>query len=146
MPPATMDAFRDHGVVRPTLTEDVEGARSALAEVERLGLDLNKVTTDLVADGVKKFSEAFDELLGAVAGKRAAFMGDRLNGQSMKLPAALEKARDEVMTRAADGGLDPSSVAQGRHPVDRQGRSPVARLAGGGRGRGRGAFRAPGSA
>ncbi len=104
MPPATMDAFRDHGVVRETLTEDVDGARAVLADVDRLGLDLNKVTTDLVADGVKKFSEAFDQLLGAVATKRAEFLGDKLNTQSIRAPADLEAARDKIIAQAAEDG------------------------------------------
>jgi transaldolase/glucose-6-phosphate isomerase len=104
MPPATMDAFRDHGVVAQTLTENVDGARAVLAEVERLGLDLNKVTTDLVADGVKKFSEAFDQLLGAVAHKRAKFLGDKLNTQSIKASADLTAAKDKVIERAAEEG------------------------------------------
>ena len=104
MPPATMDAFRDHGVVRETLTEDVDGARAILAEVERLGLDLNKVTTDLVADGVKKFSESFDQLLGAVATKRAQILGDKLNAQSIQAPADLVAAKDKVLDRAAEEG------------------------------------------
>jgi transaldolase/glucose-6-phosphate isomerase len=104
MPPATMDAFRDHGSVAQTLTANVEGARAVLAEVERLGLDLDKVTTDLVADGVKKFSEAFDQLLGAVADKRAEFLGDKLNAQSIKAPDDLAAAVDKVLAHAAEQG------------------------------------------
>jgi transketolase len=70
MPQTTMDAFRDHGVVAATLTQDVEGARAVLAEAGRLGLDLDGVTRDLVSDGVKLFSNSFDTLLGAVEEKR----------------------------------------------------------------------------
>ena len=40
IPPATMDAFRDHGHVRASLTEDIEGARDVMATAERLKLDL----------------------------------------------------------------------------------------------------------
>ena len=104
MPPSTMDAFRDHGVVVETLTDNVEGARAVLAEVERLGLDLNTVTTDLVADGVKKFSEAFDQLLGAVADKRSKFLGDKLNAQSISASDDLTAAKDKVLERAAEEG------------------------------------------
>lgn len=73
MPPKTMDAFREHGVVTPSLTQDVEGARHILAEAERLGLDLNAVTSALVKDGVRQFTEAADKLLAAVANKRTEF-------------------------------------------------------------------------
>ena len=104
MPPATMDAFRDHGVVGPSLTDDVEGARRTLAEAERLGRDLDGVTRDLVDDGVKKFAEAFDELLGAVATKRATILGERLNGQGIKAPGPLEADMTEALEKAARDG------------------------------------------
>ncbi|MGR6328696.1 transaldolase [Sphingomonas sp. XXL09] len=72
MPPATMDAFRDHGTVAETLTADVDDARHVLAEVERLGLDLNGVTDRLVEEGVASFAKAFDDLLGSIAAKQPA--------------------------------------------------------------------------
>ena len=107
MPPKTMDAFRDHGAARATITEDLDAARHVLAEAERLGLGLDKVTADLVIDGVKQFSDAADALLGAVAGKRAAILGDRLDGLEARLPddlgkaveARLETARAEAWSR-----------------------------------------------
>ncbi|MDB5426159.1 MAG: bifunctional transaldolase/phosoglucose isomerase [Phenylobacterium sp.] len=71
MPPKTMDAFRDHGRVAETLTQDVPEAERVLAEAEHLGLDLEGVTRDLVTDGVKLFSDAADKLLAAVRGKLA---------------------------------------------------------------------------
>ncbi len=92
MPPKTMDAFRDHGTAHQTLTEDVDGARHVLAEAERLGLKLGDVTAALVKDGVRLFADAADALLGAVAGKREAFLGDRQNGMTVTLPDALQKA------------------------------------------------------
>ncbi len=104
MPPKTMDAFRDHGAAKATLTEGVDEARHVLAEVKRLGLDLDKVTDGLVPDGVKQFADAADALLGAVAGKRAAFLGDRLNGCEAKLPEALQAAVDaRLETARAEG-------------------------------------------
>jgi len=75
MPVKTLNAFRDHGRVAATLTADVDGAGSVLAEVERLGLDLRRVTDRLVIDGVRQFEDAFDALLGAVARKRARILG-----------------------------------------------------------------------
>jgi len=72
MPPKTMDAFRDHGTVAQTLTDDVEGARRVLAEAERLGLDLIGVTGTLVLEGVASFAGAFDDLLGSIAKKQPA--------------------------------------------------------------------------
>jgi transaldolase / glucose-6-phosphate isomerase len=104
MPPATLAAFRDHGNVAATLAADVEASRRVLAESERLGLDLDGVTDGLIVEGVEKFSQAFDALLGAVAGKRAKFLGPALNGQSMVLPADLDAAMKEALAGAAAKG------------------------------------------
>jgi transaldolase/glucose-6-phosphate isomerase len=72
MPPATMDAFRDHGTAAVTLTENIDEARHVLAEADRLGLDLNGVTGTLVQEGVASFVKAFDDLLGSIAAKQPA--------------------------------------------------------------------------
>jgi transaldolase/glucose-6-phosphate isomerase len=103
MPPATMDAFRDHGRVAPTLTQDVVGARHTLDEAKRLGLDLEAVTDRLVADGVEKFSDAFDHLLAAVANKRAAILGSRQNAQWIKA-GPLEADAAAILAEAAREG------------------------------------------
>jgi transaldolase len=63
IPPATYDAFRDHGVPRASLTEDVEGARSVMANLEAAGISIETVTADLVIAGVKQFEDAFTKLL-----------------------------------------------------------------------------------
>jgi transaldolase/glucose-6-phosphate isomerase len=106
MPPATMDAFRQHGKPRASLTEDVEGARHVLAETERLGLDLNAVTTELTADGVRLFATAFDDLLGAVSRKRVELLGSVLSGLKFSLPAELDKAvQDSLEKWRADGAV-----------------------------------------
>ncbi|MFD3263855.1 transaldolase [Phenylobacterium ferrooxidans] len=79
LPPKTLEAFRDHGAVRPTLTEGVQGAQGVLSEADRLGLDMDAVTRGLVQEGVKLFAEATDALLGAVAAKRKTLLGDHQN-------------------------------------------------------------------
>jgi transaldolase len=63
IPPATYDAFRDHGVPRASLTEDVEGARSVMTNLESAGISIDTVTADLVVAGVKQFEDAFTKLL-----------------------------------------------------------------------------------
>lgn len=70
VPPATLDAFRDHGTARETLPENPDAARQVLAEVGRLRLPLDAVTAQLVDDGIRQFIEAHDKLLAAVAAKR----------------------------------------------------------------------------
>src|SRR3546814_195672 len=75
MPVKTLDAFRDHGRVRPSLTDGLDEAKDVLASAEKLGLDLGGVTDALVVDGVRQFSEAFDRLIEAVSGKREQILG-----------------------------------------------------------------------
>ena len=71
VPPATLDAFRDHGTPRDSLEENVEDAKRVLAELEKSGISLDAITAELVKDGVKLFADAADKLYGAVAHKRA---------------------------------------------------------------------------
>jgi transaldolase len=63
IPPATYDAFRDHGKPRASLVEDVEGARRVMADLDAAGISMQAVTADLVAAGVKQFEDAFTKLL-----------------------------------------------------------------------------------
>ena len=97
MPPATMDAFRAHGVAADTLAHGLDEARHVLAEAERLGLDLAAVTKHLVEDGVKLFADAFDNLLGAVAEKRAKLMGSTISSLSWTLPPSIDKAFNDTV-------------------------------------------------
>jgi len=74
IPPATFDAFREHGKLRPSLTENVDGAAKTMADMAVAGISMKEVTDKLLADGVKLFSDAFKTLLDAVgktAGARA---------------------------------------------------------------------------
>jgi transaldolase/glucose-6-phosphate isomerase len=67
MPPATIDAFRDHGRLRNSLTEDVTGAAKVMDDLARAGISIKEVTDKLTNDGVKLFADAFEKLLAAVA-------------------------------------------------------------------------------
>jgi transaldolase / glucose-6-phosphate isomerase len=67
MPPATIDAFRDHGLLRNALIEDVPGAAKVMQDLARAGISMKEVTDKLTYDGVKLFADAFDKLLAAVA-------------------------------------------------------------------------------
>ena len=66
IPPATVDAFRDHGRLRNSLTEDVPGAQKVMDDLARAGISIKQVTDKLTDDGVKLFADAFDKLLAAV--------------------------------------------------------------------------------
>jgi transaldolase / glucose-6-phosphate isomerase len=72
IPPATFDAFRDHGKLRNSLTEDVPGAAKTMEDMGKAGISMKEVTDKLLLDGVKLFADAFRTLLdatGKTAGK-----------------------------------------------------------------------------
>lgn len=92
VPPATLDAFRDHGKPRDSLEENVEDAKHVLEELQKSGISLDQITAQLVQDGVKLFADAADKLYGAVAHKRAAVLGAGLDRQHLALGAGIEKA------------------------------------------------------
>jgi len=74
IPPATFDAFRDHGKLRNSLTENVAVANKTMTDLEAAGISMKAVTDKLLLDGVKLFADAFTTLLAAVekhAGVRA---------------------------------------------------------------------------
>ncbi len=96
IPPATMEAFRDHGEVSDTLQKDVVGAAQTTAKLAELGVDFGSITEDLVAAGVQKFADSFDDLLGAVAVERERILGARLDAQSMELPDELQATVDSL--------------------------------------------------
>jgi transaldolase/glucose-6-phosphate isomerase len=65
IPPATFDAFRDHGKLRNSLTEDVAAASKEMDNLAKAGISMKEVTDKLVVDGVKLFADAFKTLLEA---------------------------------------------------------------------------------
>jgi transaldolase / glucose-6-phosphate isomerase len=66
IPPATYDAFRDHGRPRASLEKDLDAARQTMAELAKAGVSIRAVTDQLTDEGVKLFEEAFDKLLAVV--------------------------------------------------------------------------------
>ena len=94
VPPATLDAFRDHGNPRPSLTENLDGARKTMADLAGVGIVMKDVTDKLTTDGVKLFADAFDTLLAAVekSAKRTSTPTPQVNRQSASLPGDLDTA------------------------------------------------------
>jgi len=90
IPPATFDAFREHGVAADTLDEDAEGASRAMKKLSDAGISMKKVTDELLNDGLRLFSDAFDKLLAAVDRARKDASADRiLESKGESLPEAL---------------------------------------------------------
>src|SRR5262245_15185300 len=92
VPPATLDAFRDHGTPRDSLEENIEDAKHVLEELEKSGISLDAITDELVKDGVKLFADAADKLYGAVAQKRAVSLGGGIDQQQLALGDGIKKA------------------------------------------------------
>jgi transaldolase/glucose-6-phosphate isomerase len=67
IPPATFDAFRDHGKLRNSLTENVVGAHKTMSDLEAAGISMKEVTDKLIADAVKLFQDPFKQLLDTIA-------------------------------------------------------------------------------
>jgi transaldolase/glucose-6-phosphate isomerase len=72
IPDETIDAFRDHGRVEDTLERDAEESRRTLERLGAIGVDIDRVTAELVDEGIDKFIQPFDALLQALDEKRAA--------------------------------------------------------------------------
>jgi len=75
VPPETLEAFRDHGIADETLTEGVDEAAAELAELERLGVSLDRATDELLADGIAKFVAPYRKLLDVVAQRSRELAG-----------------------------------------------------------------------
>ncbi|MDB5075108.1 MAG: tal [Chloroflexi bacterium] len=70
MPPATINDFLDHGKVRDSLVEDVEGARKTMQALADIGIDMAQVTQKLQDDGVDSFAKSFRDLIDTITAKR----------------------------------------------------------------------------
>ncbi|KAF0191701.1 MAG: transaldolase / glucose-6-phosphate isomerase [Gammaproteobacteria bacterium] len=72
LPPATYQAFRDHGEPQPSLPGNVQEARDQLASLKTLGIDMDTVTAELLTQGMASFSDSFQSLLSAMESKAIA--------------------------------------------------------------------------
>jgi transaldolase/glucose-6-phosphate isomerase len=72
VPLQTLEAFRDHGIVKTTLMEHLDEARKVLDEVEALGVSMDKVTAELEDEGVNSFADAFAAMLKTIDERRSA--------------------------------------------------------------------------
>src|SRR2546421_163594 len=87
MPQQTMMAFKEHGEVRVSLLENVDGARKVLRELEAAGIDMDKVTYDLQVDGVKLFADSITKLLDEIASKKQQLKGGSVGAHESQLGA-----------------------------------------------------------
>src|SRR5256714_5267792 len=87
MPQQTMMAFKEHGEVRLSLLENVEGARQVLRDLAAIGIDMDKVTYDLQVDGVKLFADSITKLLEEIAHKKQELTGGSVGAHEGNLGA-----------------------------------------------------------
>ena len=92
IPPATFDAFRDHGRPRASLTEDVDSASDTMDMLAEVGISMQDVTDKLLAEGVQLFSDAFKKLLNAVEKQSREAGAGTINRLTYKLPEPLAAA------------------------------------------------------
>ncbi len=72
VPPATLDAFRDHGTSTMTITRDLEKMQQLFVDLKAQGISMNTVTQELEDEGVKAFADAFKALLDSIEERRKA--------------------------------------------------------------------------
>lgn len=78
MPPATFEAFKDHGQVRASLQEGLDEAHDRLRELAELGIDLDAVTDQLLVDGVASFADSYNKIMKALDHKRKVFQSGQV--------------------------------------------------------------------
>ncbi len=104
IPPATFDAFRDHGKPKASLEADLDAAQDTMDTLEKVGISMEKVTDDLVVQAVKLFAEPFDKLLNAVDAKCKHVSQVEVDPQTYSLPANISKQLDAAIDDWKIGG------------------------------------------
>ena len=126
MPPATLDAFRDHGTPRASLEEDVAGAQAVMDALPSAGISIDEITAQLVEDGVRLFADAADQLYAAVQKKRRTVLGSKLNAMTLQAArrswtTASRRRSKTGARRARCGGCGPATPRCGPRPTRRTG-------------------------
>ena len=98
LPPATLDAFRDHGRPRASLAEDLDSARDTMAALAESGIPFTDVTARLLAEGIDLFSAAFGKLLKAVDRQIKDGGAGRINRLRSSVPPPLQAAVAQTLS------------------------------------------------
>ena len=106
IPPATLQAFIDHGTASQTLDQELEGAQAHLERLSNMGLNLASITADLQEEGVSGFARSFEALMNAIALKRERLLAGwehisiSLNGYGPAVDTALEQmGQEKILSR-----------------------------------------------
>jgi transaldolase/glucose-6-phosphate isomerase len=97
IPPATLTAFEDHGVIHPdAIVRGLAEARLRLALAEKIGIDLMRVTDDLQVEGVALFTASYDHLLSSLASKKTALLAAAIDPQQGSLGPDAPRVADRL--------------------------------------------------
>jgi transaldolase/glucose-6-phosphate isomerase len=119
LPPATLDAFRDHGLARLTIGENMDEARALFGQLEAEGVSMDVATQELEDEGVKAFADAFTALLDTIEERRAA-AASQLGPLAASVSKRIAKLEEDcVPSRLWDGDptlwtTDPAGQAEVR--------------------------------
>src|SRR2546421_467446 len=99
VPPATLDAFRDHGQVSRTLDADLAAADKTMADLQKAGISMKDVTDKLLEDAIKLFDDAFDKLIAAIEEKKTKSVAgkSKIQAQYSNFPLPLKQAIDATL-------------------------------------------------
>ncbi|HEX7961542.1 MAG TPA: bifunctional transaldolase/phosoglucose isomerase, partial [Terriglobales bacterium] len=90
IPPATFDAFRDHGQLRASLEQNVASAQEVMNNLPKAGISMQQVTDKLLEEGVTIFAEAFEKLMGAIEKSRVEAFKAKIDHIAFSFPSDLE--------------------------------------------------------
>ncbi len=103
VPPATLDAFRDHGRVAGNTVEQGQAeAEETLKRLAKLGIDLNAITESLQADGVSSFAASFEQLLGALEEKRKGLLAGQATREQLNVGSYQGKVEERLQAWQKD--------------------------------------------
>ena len=103
IPPATLEAFQDHGRPETRLTEGVDDAKAVLLEWQRAGFSITEITDRLLEEGLQLFKDDFDRLLAAVKRHTREGASSQLNGYAYSLPVSLAADVKASLQEWSDG-------------------------------------------
>jgi transaldolase / glucose-6-phosphate isomerase len=101
MPPQTIDAFRDHGVVDGDTVRNYAWAHDIMQRVDRAGIDMEQVTQDLLDEGLQTFADSYNELVEAIAEKADVMRGGLGRRHELHLGADTDVVVAAVSSRHA---------------------------------------------
>src|SRR5436190_4119898 len=90
IPPATFDAFRDHGQLRASLEQDAASAQQVMNNLPKAGISMNAITDQLLDEGVKIFAEAFEKLMAAIEKSRVEAFKAKIDHIDYSFPPELD--------------------------------------------------------